>query len=247
MSVVAIPMIGGRADVGWHRTCEAVQVDDVFSDRVDAGRRLASELRARELDMDVVVGLARGGVKVAAEVARALGRPLDALAVRKVGHPWHPEYAIGAVTPGDDGRYVRARDGLTQEQVDKAVDRAKRAADELDGRLHERHEPVRPAGCRVLLVDDGLATGATMIAAVRWARGAGAEWVVVAVPVAARSSAQQLRAEADEVICIRELEPLWSVGTWFEDFAQVTDEEVVRLLDELGAPAVTSASASPSD
>lgn len=186
----------------------------------------------------MVVGLARGGVETAAAVARACGAPLDALAVRKVGHPLQPEYGLGAVTPGTDGVFVRSLDGLRPRELEAVVDRAQREADALDRRLHAAHPAIDPAGRTVVLVDDGLATGATMTAAVRWARAHGARRVIVAVPVAASSSAELLRTEA-EVVCPLETDDLGAVGYWYERFDQVSEDEVAALLDEL-APAPES-------
>jgi putative phosphoribosyl transferase len=202
-----------------------------FSDRFEAGRELASVLTNERSDVTVVVGLARGGVQVASEVARALGAPLDALAVRKVGHPWQPEYAVGAVAPGGI-TYVRAHDGLTDAQMEAAVASAQRRADELDRRLHERRPPVPIAHRTVLLVDDGLATGATMVAAARWARAAGAGRVVAAVPVGAEQTVALLLHEVDEVVCVHQTSALGAVGRWYVDFGQVGDAEVVALLEE---------------
>jgi putative phosphoribosyl transferase len=203
-----------------------------FHDRFDAGVALADALPADLRSGVVVVGLARGGVQTAAAVAERIGAPLDVVAVRKIGHPLQPEYALGAVAPGSDGVYLRAHDGLTDRELAEVVGNAKRAADELDRRLHALHAPVDVTGCTVLLVDDGLATGATMIAAVRWARGRGAGRVVAAVPVAAAASAAALRHEA-EVVCPNEIDDLGAVGYWYERFDQVTDAEVTALLDGL--------------
>jgi putative phosphoribosyl transferase len=203
----------------------------LFADRSEAGRLLAGLLEEEQGGDAVVVGLARGGVVVAAAVARALGLPLDAVAVRKVGHPWQPEYAIGAVAPGD-GAYVRAQDGLTDEQLAAAVEAAKEKAAALDLRLHADRPAVDLTGRPCLLVDDGLATGATMIAAVRWARSRGAARVVAAVPVGARDTANRLRREADAVVCPHELDAFLAVGVWYEVFGQVEDGEVARLLAE---------------
>ncbi len=205
----------------------------VFEDREDAGRQLARALAKERLDDAVVVGLARGGVEVAAEVARALRLPLDALAVRKVGHPLEPEYAIGAVTPGS-GVYVRAHDGLTDDDVQSAVAAAQARADSLDRRLHARRAPVSLTDKTCLLVDDGLATGATMIAAIRWAKGEGARGVVVAVPVGAPETVARLGEEADRVLCLEEPEYLGAVGMWYRNFLPVEDERVLELLDEAG-------------
>jgi putative phosphoribosyl transferase len=203
----------------------------LFADRSDAGRALAAELERERGPELVVVGLARGGVPVAAEVARALQAPLDAVAVRKVGHPWQPEYGIGAVTPGD-GVYVRAHDGLTDEQLAAAVERARQKAASLDEKLHREHGRLELAGKTVLVIDDGLATGGTMIAALRWARGAGAARVVAAVPVAAAETLGLVRAEADEVVCPHAISPFFAVGVWYRSFGQIDDSEVVRLLGE---------------
>ncbi len=208
----------------------------VFLDRRDAGRALAARLRAQRLGEEgVVVGLARGGVVVAAEVASELGLALDALAVRKVGHPLEPEYGIGAVTPGG-GSFLRALPDLTAAQIAAAEARARAAAEELDRRIHAGRAPVAVAGRSCLLVDDGLATGATMIAAARWARAAGAARVIVAVPVAPPETAARLAAEADAVVCVGTPEILSSVGEWYDDFRQVDDGEVVALLAAAGRP-----------
>jgi len=203
--------------------------EPLFADRRDAGRVLARALEAERGTDAVVVGLARGGVVVAAEVARELGLPLDVVAVRKVGHPYQPEYALGAVAPGD-GVYVRDPGGLTPRELAAQVDRAQARAAELDLTLHAEHEPVPLAGRTCLLVDDGLATGATMIAAVRWARSRGASRVVAAVPVGARQSMAVLRTEADAVVCPHELSDLVAVGLWYRSFGQVDDAEVAALL-----------------
>jgi putative phosphoribosyl transferase len=211
----------------------------LYADRRSAGRLLAELLDDERGTDAVVVGLARGGVVVAAEVAHALGLPLDAVAVRKIGHPWQPEYAIGAVAPGD-GVYVRGHDGLTDDEVVAAVDAAKEKAASLDGRLHAEHPPLDLTGRPCILVDDGLATGATMIAALRWARSRGASRVVAAVPVGARDTAELLRRQADTVICPHELDAFIAVGIWYEVFGQVEDEDVVRLLSGgRAAPAST--------
>jgi putative phosphoribosyl transferase len=173
----------------------------LFTDRGDAGKALAAAFEGERGPDLAVVGLARGGVQVAAEVARVLAAPLDAVAVRKVGHPFQPEYGIGAVTPGD-GVYVRARDGLSEEELAAVVEEAKAKAALLDRHLHDEQPALGLRGKRVLVVDDGLATGATMIAALRWARAAGAAWVVAAVPVAAADSLALIHPGADEVICL---------------------------------------------
>ncbi len=202
----------------------------LYRDRFDAGRRLAAGLPS-DLGCDtVVVGLARGGVQVASEIATVLGAPLDALAVRKVRHPYQPEYALGAVTPGGVV-YLRSQDGLTEEQVHAAVTRARLEADELDRRLHESHGRPDCRDTTILLVDDGLATGATMIAAGRWARTAAARQVVAAVPVAAGQSVDDVRRELDLVYCPHVRSDLIAVGIWYADFPPLVDDDVLALLD----------------
>jgi putative phosphoribosyl transferase len=177
----------------------------------------------------LVVGLARGGVEVAAEVAQALAAPLDVVAVRKIGHPFQPEYAIGAVTPGD-GVYVRGPNGLTDEQLTAVVDETKVKAVALDQRLHADHPALDVADKTVLVVDDGLATGATMIAALRWAKTAGATRVVAAVPVGASATLELVRPEADDVVCLHPLWPFFAVSVWYDAFAPVEDDTVIGLL-----------------
>jgi putative phosphoribosyl transferase len=212
----------------------------LFRDRADAGRHLSAALAAAGTGDAVVVGLARGGVLVAAEVARRLALPLDALAVRKIGYPWQPEYGIGAVTPGQGGVYLRTREDLSDAELQRAIDQATAKAEELDRILHEAHPRASVRGRTAVLVDDGLATGATMMAAVRWARDEGAVRVVVAVPVAATQSVQALREEADEVVCPFAESRFGAVGFWYDVFTQVENDEVLALLDELGAVAPTS-------
>jgi putative phosphoribosyl transferase len=208
-----------------------IRAAPLFADRSDAGRALAGLLEGERGPGLVVVGLARDGVEVAAEVARRLEAPLDVVAVRKVGHPWQPEYGIGAVTPGD-GVYVRGPDGLSEEEVAAAVEETKAKAELLDRRLHAEHDPLDLADKTVLVIDDGLATGATMVAALRWARAAGAARVVAAVPVAATDSLELVRAESDEVVCPHALSQFFAVGAWYGSFDQVDDAEVLRLLGE---------------
>jgi putative phosphoribosyl transferase len=202
----------------------------LFRDRAEAGQLLGELLRDCGFGRGVVVGLARGGVEVAAKVAEALGAPLDAVAVRKVGHPWQREYAIGAVTPNGT-LYVRAHDGLTDEQIHAAVEDARTEAVELDRRIHADSPALPLKGETVILVDDGLATGATMTVSVLWAKKAGAGRVLVAVPVAAPDSLAAIANTADGVFCLLRPEFLAAVGFWYDDFGQVSDRRVTELLE----------------
>jgi putative phosphoribosyl transferase len=204
-----------------------------FVDRVDAGRRLAEQL-THLADADVVVlGLPRGGVPVAAEVAAALHAPLDVLVVRKLGFPGHPEFAMGAVASGG----VRVMNDeippnyLPAASVVEAVTQHEQQELERRERAYRGHHQLIPvAGRRVLLVDDGLATGTTMRAAVRAVRLMSPKGIIVAVPVASMQACEALAAIADDVVCLRTPEPFTAVGLWYDVFDQTSDEEVARLL-----------------
>lgn len=210
----------------------------LFKDRVDAGEKLAWELGAtRDLRGrgTIVLGLPRGGVPVAAAVARQLGAPLDALVVRKLGHPDQPELAIGAVALG--GHLFRNDEIIRESSLSDAEVQgiAKRELRELDRRAiayRGGRPPLDLAGKQAVLVDDGLATGATMRAAIRSARAHGASRVIVAVPVAAADARATIEAEADDFVCLAEPVDFLSVGSWYSDFGQVTDEEVRELMAE---------------
>jgi predicted phosphoribosyltransferase len=205
-----------------------------FADRHDAGRRLAERLEHYAGRDDVVVlGLPRGGVPVAFEVAQALALPLDVFLVRKLGVPGHEELAMGAIASG--GVRVLNDDVLTATKVPPGAVEAV-AARELE-RLQEQERayrgeraPLDVRGRVAILVDDGLATGATMRAAIHALRDRGAGAIVVAVPTAPVETCEALRREAEEVVCARTPEPFTAVGLWYRDFSPVGDEEVTALL-----------------
>ena len=202
----------------------------VFADRHEAGRLLADRLRDARSGDAVVVGLARGGVVVAAAVAGELGLPLDAVAVRKVGHPLQPEYALGAVAPGVV--YLRRDGDVPRDAVDAAAAEAEAEARALDRRLHEHRAPVVVEGRTCILVDDGLATGATMAAAIRWARERAASRVVVAVPVGPAETLAALGREADVVVAVEAPRTIFAVSEWYAEFGEVSEAEVAGLLAE---------------
>lgn len=209
-----------------------------FRDRHDAGRRLAVLLERFRGEHPVIVGIPRGGVPVAAEVARALGAPLDVTVVRKIGAPQNPEFAIGALAEGGvhllSDQLVRAL-GLSEIELQRLLEQAER---ELMRRLTRYRGPREPASLRgrtAILVDDGLATGRSALAAVQALRKRGASRVILAVPVAAPESVEALRGDADEVVCVSAPAELWAVGYWYEDFGPTSDEEVAELLDASSA------------
>jgi putative phosphoribosyl transferase len=205
----------------------------MFHDRCDAGCRLARKLAPLESRRTVVVGLPRGGVPVAFEVACALNAPLDVIIVRKLGLPAQPELAMGAL--GEDGVCVVNQEVLRAKRVGRAELTAvvRHEADELERRVRAiRGETSRIplSGRTVVIVDDGIATGSTARAACEVALADGAKWVILAVPVASRSALDALAAVVDEVVCIESPRPFLAVGQSYGDFAQVSDEEVVALL-----------------
>jgi putative phosphoribosyl transferase len=201
-----------------------------YRDRYDAGRALARALEEYRGRGDVVVlGLPRGGVPVAAEVARALGAPLDVLVVRKLGVPGHEEFAMGAIASG--GARVVDRDTIDMLSIPEATVQQVVKREQLELERRERlyrgdRPPPAVAGKVAILVDDGLATGASMQAAVAALRDMGPARIVVAVPVGARETCERLASEADEVVCAMIPPAFQAVGLWYDDFSQTSDQEV---------------------
>ena len=204
-----------------------------FADRRDAGRQLAERLLPLAQEEPVVVALPRGGVPVAAEVARALGAPLEILAVRKLGAPHNPEYGIGAIV--EDGTRVFDPEALAVLGIDGGMLDAivARESEELRRRVaayRGGRPPLELEGRTVIVVDDGVATGVTDTAALRSIRRRRPRRLVLAVPVAAPDSAARLREEADDVVCLIAPRLLHGVGQWYRDFSQVSDREVIASL-----------------
>ena len=203
-----------------------------FASRQDAGRRLGEFLLERGVSADLVLGLPRGGVVVAAEVARELGLPLDVLVVRKIGHPLQREFAVGALAEPD----VLLLDEISLSGFRVACSQLDRVIAEETARLREYRLRFRRSAApplkdkTVLLVDDGLATGATAEAAVLSARQQKARRIIVAAPVAATGAFEKLERAADEVVVLVVDPDFAAVGQYYEDFAQTTDDEVVALL-----------------
>ncbi len=210
-----------------------------FSNRRDAGRQLAAQLLPLAAEQPLVIGLPRGGVPVAAEIASALGgAALEVLAVRKIGAPHNPEYGIGAIA--EDGTRVIDREaaavlGISGDALEEIV---AREIAELDRRVEAYRgdrPPLSMRGRTVIVVDDGVATGVTDTAALRAARRRGPRRLILAVPVCAPDSAARLRAEADQLVCLIEPPQLYGVGQWYADFSQVSDAEVLAALARAGS------------
>lgn len=203
-----------------------------FRDRVDAGQKLAARLEKYKHQDAVVYALPRGGVPVGKEIARALGCPLDLVIIRKIGHPGNPEYALGAVT--EDGHLVVDEKDLArvdpkwfEAEKDKQLQEAKRRREKyLRGK-----EPISPAGKVAILVDDGIATGSTMMVAVKKIKQENPRKVVVAVAVSPKETAQRFAGEVDEFVAVTIPDIFWgAIGYYYDDFSQVSDEEVMNLL-----------------
>lgn len=207
-----------------------------FKDRDEAGRLLGAKLEARQFpENTIVLGLARGGVVVGFPVAAQLQVPLDIVVVRKVGVPEQPELAMGAIAGGE----VQTLDeqligylGISRDEVAEVVASEKIEAARRE-RLYRRGQPAPELkGRAVILVDDGLATGSSMLAAVRWVKSLQAAIVVVAVPVGSGQACQLLKKEADDCVCLAVPEPFHGVGVWYVDFRQTTDRDVEWLLEK---------------
>jgi predicted phosphoribosyltransferase len=219
-----------------------------YRDRIEAGRLLAEKLERYAHRSDVIVlALPRGGVPVAYEVARNLGAPLDVFLVRKLGVPGQEELAMGAIATG--GIRLLNNAVVTTLRIPRASIEAVAAAEERELAHREReyhgdHPPIAVRDRTAILVDDGLATGSTMRSAVVALRRRHPRAIVVAVPVAARSTCEELRAEVDEIVCGRTPEGFSAVGAWYEDFSETTDREVRDLLEQSRHDRAASASAS---
>lgn len=206
----------------------------MFTDRIDAGQRLAAALTAQSIDVDLVLAVPRGGLPVGRAVADALEVPLDIVVARKVGAPGNPELAIGAVAA--DGTTVInddlvARLAVDERVVEAGIERERAAAEAKRDRYRGGRPPSDVAGARVVVVDDGVATGATTIACLRSVRAAGARFIVLAVPVAPPDVLGRLEAEADEVVCLETPTSFGAVGQFYESFEQVSDEAALGYLE----------------
>lgn len=205
-----------------------------FANRVEAGRLLASKLKSYEAQRDVVVvALPRGGVPVAFEIARELEAPLDIMVVRKLGAPWQPELAMGAVASGGirllDQALIRSLN-LSNYYVYGLIAKEEREIERREALFRDGYPAQALSGKKVILVDDGAATGSTMLAAAEAVKQQHPKEVVIAVPVASRQACVTFQAEVGKCFCLATPEPFYAVGQWYKSFPQVADEEVQELL-----------------
>lgn len=201
-----------------------------FADRAAAGRALAAELVTRDLPSALVLALPRGGVPVAREIANALGAPLDVVVVRKLGVPWQRELAMGAIAGGgfqivDDDLVRELR--VSREEIEATIARENQELERREKRYRGGRPGLKLCGCSVILVDDGLATGSTMLVAVRYVKSLAPAKVVVAAPVGSVEACERIRDESAECVCLATPEPFVAVGQWYVDFPQLSDAEVL--------------------
>jgi putative phosphoribosyl transferase len=223
-----------------------------FENRQDAGRRLADALGRYRDAHPVVLGVPRGGVPVASEVAARLAAPLDVVIVRKLGAPAQPELAIGALVDGDHPEEVLNPDLIELAQVPRSYVEREAARQLVEIRRREAlyrpgSPPLQLRGRTVIVVDDGIATGASIRAALRAVRRAAPERLVLAVPVAPPDTVASLRSEVDDLVCLHSPEDFAAVGQFYDDFSQTTDDDVIRLLNAArrSAPSAAADAAAP--
>jgi putative phosphoribosyl transferase len=211
-------------------------MNHIFADREEAGRRLGHVLARRTgLRDPLVLALPRGGVPVGLGIARALQAPLDVLVVRKLGHPREPELAMGAIASGGVAVMNPAVGFVPESELNAVLVREARELERREQAYRGARPPLKVRGRTVVLVDDGIATGSSMLAAIRALRASEPDSIVVAVPLAPGDTVSRLEREADEVVCLASPEPFYAIGPWYRSFPQLADVEVRDILELRGA------------
>lgn len=207
-----------------------------FTDRKQAGKKLANELQKyKNRDKVVVLGLPRGGVPVAYQVAKELNAHLDVFVVQKIGVPTHPELAMGAIASGGvkvTNENVIRQAGVSEEQIEEVVQEEKQELERREKLYRGSRPDIDLEGKTVILVDDGMATGASMRAALKALKKHNPEKVIIAVPTAPKDSCEEFRSKVDKMICLQTPTPFWGVGGSYQDFSQTTNQEVRELLEK---------------
>ena len=203
----------------------------MFRDRIEAGLMLAAKLKKYKNDPGIVLAVPRGGVPVAYAVAKELGFPIEVILTKKIGHPMNKEYAIGAASLTD--YFIVPHDDVTEEYIQQELQRVRSRLKEMYKRFMGDKEPESLKGKTVIVIDDGIATGNTLMGTVNVLRKSNPGKIVIGVPVASKSAVQKLSKEVDEVVAVMIPEEFYGVGAFYENFEQVSDEEVMFYLDKL--------------
>jgi len=203
----------------------------MFHDRIDAGLQLAKKLRKYQDEPGVVLAVPRGGVVVGYAVAKELGFPMSLILVKKLGHPMNKEFAIGAVSLTNE--FVIPHAEASQEYIEEEIDRIRRTLKKMYPKFTPDQEPADLTGKTIIVIDDGIATGNTLLMTVEMLKKKSPAKIIIAVPVASLSAVQKLSKEVDEVICVLIPDLFYGVGAFYEDFEEVTDDEVIYYLQRL--------------
>jgi putative phosphoribosyl transferase len=206
-------------------------LEKIFSDRIEAGKLLAEKLKKYKNDPGVILAVPRGGVPVAYDIARELGFPIEVILIKKIGHPANKEYAIGAASLTD--YFILPHTGVTEEYIQQELKRLRRRLKEMYTTFMGDKEPEKLEGKTVIVVDDGIATGNTLLGTINVLRKSKPSKIIIAVPVASRSAYEKLSEEVDEVVALMVPDTFYGVGAFYEDFQQVSDEEVLFYLGKL--------------
>lgn len=200
----------------------------MFKDRIDAGKQLAEKLLAYKNTDSIVLAVPRGGVPVGKEIAKALNVPLDIILSKKIGHPLNSEFAVGAVSP--DAYHVDQHPEVTAEYIEAKIKEIREDLERRSKLFRKDKPPPRIEGKNVILVDDGIATGNTLLATIRMLRKQNPKKIIVAIPIAPLRGSNNVRKESDEYICLEESDYFPGVGAFYLDFPQVSDDEVISML-----------------